>query len=703
MTALLLRLEIRYEEDIVAARQRARQIAALFNFETFEQTRIAAAASEAARNALSLAGGGTVEFAVDEDERDLLIAVADQGPRAEEAQIPAPVGADEPLSGMEAARRLVDRFEIETDAGARTRITLHKSLPRSLGPITDEYINTAAQNLLNTRVESPLDELQRQNRELLRTMDELKRVNNELNETNRGVVALYAELEDKAERLRRADEVKTRFFSNMSHEFRTPVISAINLARLLLDETGDGLSGEQQKQVQFIKKAMENLLELISDLLDLRKVEAGKTTLTLGSVNLSDIFATLRGMFRPLLATQYVSLVIAEPGDIPPLYTDEGKLAQILRNFLSNAVKFTERGEIRVWAEPIDGKIRINVADTGIGIAREDQARIFEEYTQAAQPRVKKAKGTGLGLPLARKLAELLGGEVGVESEPGRGSTFHVVVPRRLQEEPTKEVEIRKRKEIKLDDRRHPVLIVEDRPETIYTYRKYLEESSFQVLPAQSVAEAREILQTVRPSAVVLDILLPGADGWSLLTELKSNPKTADIPIIVATVIDEQQRGFALGADDYLVKPFDEARLLDRLLTLNRGDEVLIVDDDEADRYLLNQALEDTGYRVREAADADEGLAAARADRPAVIILDLMLPRKSGFEALKELQNDSRLRAIPVIVCTGKSLSAEERELLHQYTQDIISKDMMSGAELADYVRAALSRTLLEVPEALGG
>ena len=258
---------------------------------------------------------------------------------------------------------------------------------------------------------------------------EIERLAAELEETNRGVMALYAELDDRAEDLRRASEVKSRFLSDVSHELRTPLASVLNLSRLLLDRTDGPLTAEQELQVQLIRRSTESVTELVNDLLDLAKIEAGKTTLRVTPFTATELFAALRGMFRPLL-TERVALVVDEPDGVPTLRTDEGRVSQILRNFISNALKFTESGEVRLSAcRAPNGRIRFDVSDTGIGIAPEDQGRIFEEFTQVDVPVQRRVRGTGLGLPLSRKLATLLGGEIVMRSAVGAGSTFSLIIP----------------------------------------------------------------------------------------------------------------------------------------------------------------------------------------------------------------------------------------------------------------------------------
>jgi signal transduction histidine kinase len=278
----------------------------------------------------------------------------------------------------------------------------------------------------------------RENAERLRQrQEELEKLNEELKDINRGMVGLYAELDEKAHELRRADEIKTRFLSNISHEFRTPLNSIFALSGLLLDRTDGELTSEQEKQVGFIRKAADSLLDLVNDLLDLAKIRAGKIEVHPAEFDTATLFSTLRGMLRSLHVNPAVTLVFAEPEAVPSLYTDEGKVAQILRNFISNALKFTERGEVRVSARHDEGNrtVTFTVSDSGVGIAADDQERIFEEFTQLVHPAQSKFKGTGLGLPLCRKLAELLGGRIELESEVGVGSKFSLTLPERYEGE----------------------------------------------------------------------------------------------------------------------------------------------------------------------------------------------------------------------------------------------------------------------------
>ena len=441
---VLLTTEIRHETDVVLARGRARQVATILGFDAQDQTRFATAVSEIARNAFQYAGGGRVEFVVEPGTpRLFLVLVRDNGPGIADLQAILD-GRYTSTTGMGlgllGARRIMDRFEIVSTPGQGTDVTVGKALPKRAANVSDTDLARLVADLGRREPSSPFEEVQRQNQELLRTLDELRRLqaetahlNRELEETNRGVLALYAELDERAIALQRASETKSRFLSNMSHEFRTPLNSIRSLAKFLLDPLDGELSQEKQRQALFILKGAEHLSEMVNDLLDLAKVEAGKVEIRTEAFEVADLFAAIRGMFRPLLdPSAPVSLVFDKPEGIASLMTDETKLAQILRNFISNALKFTERGEVRVaaMAGP-DDTVVFTVTDTGIGIAPGDLVRIFDEYTQVEGPLQRRVKGTGLGLSLSQKLAELLGGGASVTSRLGLGSCFTATIARR--------------------------------------------------------------------------------------------------------------------------------------------------------------------------------------------------------------------------------------------------------------------------------
>ncbi|ORJ63000.1 ATP-binding protein [Geothermobacter hydrogeniphilus] len=441
----ILTLRIAYEQDVVLARQRAAAIADGLGFDRQDISRIATAVSELARNAFRHAGGGRVRFAV--DHHRLLIEVNDQGPGFGNPQTAQDGASDECHTrgrGLAGVKRIMDLFDLASSHDG-TRVLVGKALSAEQTSPTPDLIQKLIRRLCRQQPQSPYEEIQRQNQELLAAMaslrqkqQELEQLNRELTDTNRGIIFLSRELEEKADHLQRINRLQAQFISHLSHEFRTPLNAILGLAQLLLDEADGELNPEQRKQLGYIHLASKNLTDLVNDLLDLARLEAGKMTLRVAPCSAGQLLSSLRGMLKPTLGDKQRQVVLAVEDvddDFPLLETDENKLAQILRNLVSNALKFTERGEVRVRADydTQRDQVRFQVTDTGIGIAPEDQERIFEEYTQIDHRLQGRVKGTGLGLPLSRKLAHALGGDLTVESVPGRGSCFTLQIPRRLQ------------------------------------------------------------------------------------------------------------------------------------------------------------------------------------------------------------------------------------------------------------------------------
>jgi len=689
---ILFSLEIHYEQDVVQARQRTREIAEQLGFDAQDQARLATAVSEIARNAFQYAKGGTVEFCVEGEPQAFMIRVQDRGegiPHLADILAGRYTSGTGIGLGIVGTRRLMDFFEIESLPGQGTTVVMSKKLSKRTPTFSDLQLQQIRETVIGRSPQNPYEEIQRQNQELLRAMAELQKreeeliyLNRELEDTNRGVVALYAELDEKADSLQKANELKTRFLSNMSHEFRTPLNSILSLSRMLLARMDGDLTAEQEKQVTFIQKAASGLSELVNDLLDLAKVEAGKIEVRPSSFKVSDLFATLRGMLRPLLVQgSSVTLIVEEPNGIPVLYTDEGKVAQILRNFVSNALKFTEEGEVRVSAMQTGHTVTFSVSDTGIGIVPSDRERIFEDFVQIESPLQKQVKGTGLGLPLSRKLAELLGGSISMRSELGQGSTFTASIP--IVYPHTTEFTTLDQP-APLEQNRLPILAVEDHPETLFIYEKHLQESTYQLIPTRTLAQARLVLQQIRPTAIMLDIMLEGQNGWTFLRELKGDPTTRSIPVLVITIIDNEKQALALEADGFLIKPADRLRLLNKLNTLinkNSPQKILLIDDDPAYRYLVKQLLVNTQLSILEAANGQQGLNLAEHERPSAIVLDLEMPEIGGFDVLQQLKNNSVTQSIPVIIYSSAQLDVELQRLLAKQSIAILSKE--TGSQTA--------------------
>jgi len=716
MTQRLFTVDIRFEGDVVLARQKARTLAAALLFDPQDQARIATAVSEIARNTFQYGGGGRAEFNVQNSPEPVLtITFRDEGrgiARLQEILDGKYVSQTGMGIGIIGAKRLMDSFEIVSTPGQGTTVVLSKRVPRrGVLRLSAEELNATLAEVERTS-QNPYEELMQQNKELLNALaelrtkqEELAQLNRELDETNRGVVALYAELNDRADFVQRAAELKSHFFSNMSHEFKTPLNSIRALSQILLDRLDGELTPEQDKQVRFISRSSEELMNLVNDLLDLAKVDAGRVIIRPAEFEIASLFAALRGMLRPLVAqNSSVNLLIEEPTDIPEMYGDEAKVSQILRNFISNALKFTERGEIRVAAKcSHDDTVVFSVADTGIGIALEDQERIFEEWAQIEGDLQSRAKGAGLGLPLSKKFAQLLGGDVYVKSELGVGSTFYAAIPRRFSGETDVVYVPEKKRELAPD--KWPVLVVEDNKEALFIYEKYLKDTPFQIVPAKNLREARKVMLELRPAAIILDVLLQGEQSWELLEDLKRSSATAKIPVIVVTVLENKAKALRLGANSFHSKPVERAWLVDQLVTLgqhNSAIQVLIIDDDEVSRYVVRSLLAQMDFEFVEAAGGQEGLQKAAEKRPDVIILDLAMPDLSGFEVLQMLKKNEATANIPVIVYTSTALDSRDNERLHDATA-IVPKDNKSREGTLDRFTDAFRKAGIPMKVRLNG
>ncbi|WP_298873873.1 ATP-binding protein [uncultured Bradyrhizobium sp.] len=548
----IVTVPIENESDVVAVRQRAHRLADLLGFDRQDQTRIATAVSELARNAYGYAGGGRAEFVLDAGSapQRFVVRICDKGPGIENLQVILD-GQYRSQSGMGlglvGARRLMDTFSIDSKPGKGTTVEVGHRLPSRLEPWPRAKLTEIASSLKKETSSNPLSALREQNRELMQSLEELRRreeeskeLNQELGDTNRGVVALYAELDGRAEQLRQASELKTRFLSNMSHEFRTPLNSVLALSRLLLDRIDGDLTAEQERQVGYIRRSAESLLELVNDMLDLAKVEAGKAEVKPVRFAVTSLFGALRGALKPLLTSASVELLFEPSQDLPALYTDEAKVAQILRNLISNALKFTEEGEVQVTARRSEdgASIIFAVRDTGIGIAPEHHERIFEEFSQVDTKLQRRVKGTGLGLPLSRSLARLLGGDLTVASSLGQGSVFSLTIPAFLGS-PDREMLGAP------GDGSKSVLLIDDDETFRYVMRQIVgNESRYEFMEADGGEEGLRLAREKQPDVIILDLQMPAVDGFTVLQQLAGDERTSIIPVVVSTsmTIDDSLR-----------------------------------------------------------------------------------------------------------------------------------------------------------------
>jgi signal transduction histidine kinase/CheY-like chemotaxis protein len=700
----ILSLPLRHERHVVQARQRARDIAALLGFEHQEQIRLATATSEMARNAFRYGNDGVVEFRVSAGLPQLfLVVVSDSGPgigNLQEILDGRYVSRTGLGKGILGTRRLMDHFKINSSP-AGTVVETGKVIPAGQAAVDATAIRRINTELIKAGATDHFGEVERQNQELLQTLaslrekqEELAELNRELEDTNRGVVALYAELDQNADDLRRVSNLKTSFLSNLSHEFRTPLNSIASLCQLLKNRSDGDLTPEQEKQVHYIQKSAAELSELVNDLLDLAKVEAGKTEVRPRHFEINELFGSLRGMLRPLLVGNSLDLLFEAAPDLPTLYTDEGKVSQILRNLISNALKFTPRGSVRLSARLDDpGFVTFIVADTGIGIAPENLERIFDEFVQIESEIQTRVKGTGLGLPLSRRLVELLGGAIRVESEPGIGSTFLVRMPIRYGSTTAPPAEAEGAPASAAPQASGPVvLFVEDNPETIYVHQSALSKSNYQLSFAANLHEARVNIRNRKPDLVALDRIIEGEDCLFFIEEMRTMGFAG--PVVVVSVVDDAQAALAAGASRFLSKPVGPFRLESTLQELLRGyasQKILLADDDEVTRYLLAESLTKLGFHVVEAQNGREAIQRLGDHILSGVLLDLIMPDLNGFEVLREIRRNSSLAHIPVIVHSSKDLSAQEWNDLSRLGAVIYPKRDVSSDEGTTRLREMLT------------
>ena len=500
----------------------------------------------------------------------------------------------------------------------------------------------------------------------------------------------YNLAQQAVEEMREVDRLKSQFLANMSHELRTPLNSIIGFARVILKGIDGPTTDLQQQDLTAIFNSGQHLLGLINDILDLSRIEAGKMELTFDEVNITDLISSVMSTAAGLVKDKPIKLISAVAEDLPMVKADAMRIRQVLINFMSNAAKFTEEGEILVKADlevtdKGNQEVVVKVIDSGPGIAEEDQVKLFQPFSQVDASLTRKVGGSGLGLSICHHLIQMHNGQIGVQSAVGEGSTFYFSIPI-----------VQKNPKTQVHEGERVILAIDDDPQIIKLYERYLEPKGFQVIGLSNPAKAREQVEKLRPFAITLDIMMPGYDGWQVLTELKSSSETRDIPVVVCSIVEDEEKGFSLGAADYLVKPIHEDDLLASLDRLN-GDgsirEVLVIDDDPNDLRLLGKMLSEQGkYKAILAEGGPAGWNSIKSQPPHAIVLDLFMPEMDGFTILEQLRNDKKLRNMPVIVITGADLTSEQQKQLDDLGQRLLQKSSLKEQELINTIENALQR-----------
>jgi signal transduction histidine kinase/DNA-binding response OmpR family regulator len=501
-----------------------------------------------------------------------------------------------------------------------------------------------------------------------------------------------------------ANRTKSTFLANMSHELRTPLNAIIGVTEMLQEDARDLDRADELEPLDRVSRAARHLLSLINDILDLSKIEAGRMDLQLERFSIAELVDEVTKTIEPLAIKNGNQLVVRGGETIGTIYADQMRVRQALMNLVGNAVKFTENGTVTISISKEDrgtgNRIAIAVEDTGIGMSPKQLGRLFQEFSQADSTTTRRYGGTGLGLVISQRFCQMMGGDITVESELGRGSKFTIFLPAEvagtagasevkvpaaspLHDQPTKD--------------RALVLVVDDDATACEIIGRYLEREGFEVAMASGGREGLRLASALNPTAITLDIAMPDLDGWTVLAALKGNPATSHIPVVLLTIVDEKSRGFALGATEYLVKPIDREQLIRALRQIGGSSgDLLIIDDDDVTRHGIKNAVAKLGWRVTEAENGRIALERMAHLRPDAILLDLMMPTMDGFEFLEEMRRHNDWADIPIIVVTARDLSEEDRIRINGRIAGVIRKT--GGTELLVEARRALEKNIGRLP-----
>ncbi|HET7854558.1 MAG TPA: response regulator [Candidatus Methylomirabilis sp.] len=491
-----------------------------------------------------------------------------------------------------------------------------------------------------------------------------------------------------------ANQAKSAFLANMSHELRTPLNAIIGYSEMLQEDAKDLRQAGLIPDLEKIHGAGRHLLELINQILDLSKIEAGKMDLFLETFDLAPMIGEVVTTIEPLVQKNGNTLQVHCPAEIGSLRADLTKVRQTLFNLLSNACKFTQRGTITLEVDREAGNwLTFRVADSGIGMTPDQMSKLFEAFTQADASTTRRYGGTGLGLAISRKFCQLMGGDILVESDVGRGSTFIVRLPAIVGEPravPVSGEEELPRAPALVPEGAPLVLVIDDDATVRDLMQRFLTREGFRMVPVKDGKEGLRLARELRPAVITLDVLMPGMDGWAVLTSLKADPATADIPVIMLTIVDDKNMGYALGAMDYLTKPIAWERLaaiLERYRCAHPPCPVLVVEDHAETREVLRRFLEREGWAVAEAANGREALQRVATHQPELIVLDLMMPEMDGFAFIEVLRQNAAWRAIPIVVVTAKDLTPDDHRRLNGRVEQILQKGAYGREELLREIR----------------
>jgi signal transduction histidine kinase/CheY-like chemotaxis protein len=599
--------------------------------------------------------------------------------------------------------RFFDFFELSSPDGGPTTLEAFHYLPDNFPHISDDFITTQRQKLAQFSREELLEDLQIKNEELRTSTEEILKAKRlaeeattalqsqvqELGAARRAMLNILEDLDEAKKEAEAATKAKSFFLANMSHELRTPMNAILGYSEMLMEDAEDQGQEDFIPDLQKIHAAGKHLLGLINEILDLSKIEAGKMDLFLESFDVAGMINEVASTLKPLVDKNGNTLQVHLAPDLGVIHADLTKVRQSLFNLLSNASKFTENGTITLNAEPVvkDGArwIVFRVADTGIGMTREQLDKLFQPFVQADASTSRKYGGTGLGMTITQLFIKMMGGEMSVASELGAGTTFTVLLPTEVRASPPAESPQPEASEPKSLPGLHTVLVIEDDPGARDLLTRFLTKEGYRVETAAGGEAGLRLARELQPDIITLDVMMPDMDGWAVLSALKADAELADIPVVMLTIVDNKNLGYALGAADYLTKPIQRDRLLAILEKYCHPSEpatVLVVEDDSATREVILRLLEKTGIQVAEAENGRVALERLAEDQPGLILLDLMMPEMDGFQFVDHVRQHEAWRAIPIVVVTAKDLTTEDRRRLNGYVTEIIQKDARGQEEL---------------------
>ena len=553
------------------------------------------------------------------------------------------------------------------------------------------------------QLENFIAELKKLNEEYQKQNIKIKKQNETLVELHNNLKEQAKELEIQKQKAEESTKVKSQFLASMSHELRTPMNSILGLTELILEKTE--MSVKNKERLEVVLSSGKRLMTLINDILDLSKIEAGRMDIRYEDVMLDELIEEVANSITPLATKKSIKFnIIRDTNTHIIINTDRGKVIQVLINLLGNAVKFTDKGGVTFRIFSSDGKLNFEIIDTGIGITEGDRKLIFEEFRQIDGSTTRKYGGTGLGLTISRKITELLGGNLYVNSQLSKGSTFHFTVPLRQSVKLMPEVKNKVNVTTLIKNRTNPILVIDDDEEVRYTIGQYLISKGYEVIYAEDGESGISMAHEYQPFAITLDVMLPNKDGWSVLKDLKEDSKTKDIPVILISILGDKNIGYGLGAFEYFVKPISSEKLLSAFLRLEnlankRIKKIVIVDDDELEFEKFKKEFSSEGIRIEFIKDSELAFNKIAEVQPDLIILDLMMPKVDGVTLSYKLKSNIKTKHIPILISTAKDLTDEEKKSLNNIVESITVKSKGHPLDVLKIVRDRIRMQEVDLPQ----